>query len=92
MTQTQGPTTRSQTPRPLPHVITAKRIRIAWLRGEVTPLSPQIDNCVQYLDHWWINDDTEWIRVTAPNAIALLDKQKASSMALYRDLHARHTT
>lgn len=37
-----------------------------------------------------LNDDTEWIRVTAPKAIALLDKQKASSMALYRDLHAKH--
>lgn len=89
MNQPQTSTTHSQARKPLPHVITAKRVRIAWLRGEVTPLSPQIDNCVQYLDHWWINDDTEWIRVTAPNAIALLDKQKASSMALYRNLHAK---
>jgi hypothetical protein len=89
MTQPTTSTASSQTPKPLPHVITAKRIRIAWLQGQVTPLSPQIDNCVQYLGHWWINDDTEWIRVTAPAAIALLDKQKISSMALYRELHAK---
>lgn len=87
MTQPMSTTASgSPSPKPLPHVITAKRIRIAWLQGQVTPLSPQIDNCVQYLGHWWINDDTEWIRVTAPAAIALLDKQKASSTALYRNL------
>lgn len=90
MSQPQTTTNRTKTPKPLPHVITAKRIRIAWLRGEVAPLSPQIDNCVQYLGHWWINDDTEWMRVTAPAAIALLDKQKASSAAIYRDLHTKH--
>ncbi|MFG3342424.1 hypothetical protein [Glycomyces sp. NPDC048151] len=89
MSQPQTTTKRAQTPKPLPHVITTKRIRIAWLRGEVTPLSPQIDNCVQYLGHWWINDDTEWMRVTAPAAIALLDKQKASSTILYRNLHTK---
>ncbi|WP_199034675.1 hypothetical protein [Glycomyces salinus] len=89
MTQPQTATRRTN-PKPLPQVIAAKRMRIAWMRGEVVPLSPQLDHCVQYLGHWWVNDDTEWIRVTAPNAIALLDKQKASSMALYRDLHAKH--
>ncbi|SDC96053.1 hypothetical protein [Glycomyces harbinensis] len=89
MTQPHRSTARSQAPKPLPHVITAKTMRIAWLRGEVRPLSPQIDNCVQYLGYWWINDDTEWIRVTAQNAIDLLNAQKIRSASIYRNLHAK---
>lgn len=86
MTQTPAKISRTRNPKPLPQVITAKNMRIAWLRGEVEPLSLQLDHCVQYRGHWWVNDDTEWIRVTAPAAIELLNNQKQTSAAIYQDL------
>jgi hypothetical protein len=72
-------TPRAEAPKPLPHAVPASVMRLARMRGEVEPLSPQFPGYVRYRGHWWINDDTEWVRLTEPGACAMLDRIKTNS-------------
>lgn len=76
-------------PKPIPHVISGRRMRVAQLRGEVKPFSPQFLNLVQYLGHWWVQDATEWIRLSGAGLEAVMRAVKADSTALYRSLYSK---
>jgi hypothetical protein len=76
-------------PKPIPHVISGRRMRVAQLRGEVKPFSPQFLNLVQYLGHWWVQDATEWIRLSGAGLEAVMKAVKADSTALYRSLYSK---
>lgn len=73
-------------PNPLPLVITNEEMRLAWIRREATPLSPMLSDYVEYRGHWWINDDTEWIRITEPTITKKLNAQKERSKKLYEHI------
>lgn len=76
-------------PKAIPHVISGRRMRMAQLRGEVKPFSPQFLNLVQYLGHWWVQDATEWIRLSGAGLDVAMKSVKAESAALYRSLYSR---
>lgn len=78
-------------PKAIPHVIPGRRMRMAQLRGEVKAFSPQFLNLVQYLGHWWVQDATEWIRLSGAGLEAAMKAVKADSTALYRELYTRKT-
>lgn len=81
--QTTTASPQPQPRKPLPHTVPASVIRLARMRGEVEPLSPQFPGYVHFRGHWWINDDTEWVRLTDPGASAKLDRIKANSNARF---------
>ena len=72
-----------------PLLIADAHMQAAYTRGEVTPLSPVITEFVQYLDHWWTLDHTDWIRIKDPNLITILNDQKAK-MAPIEKLMRQH--
>lgn len=83
-TPIQRPATTATAPatapsKPLPHTIPASKMRLARMRGEVEPLSPQFPGYVRFRGHWWLNDDTEFVRVADQSVNAILDRVKANS-------------
>ncbi|WP_025274195.1 hypothetical protein [Haloglycomyces albus] len=83
------PRTGTSDPKALPLVLDAAGMQRAILHKEVQPLSPMLRDIVRYKGHWWVADDREWVRVTAPAMIDKLDQQKKRSAAIYANLTSK---